>query len=640
MRKFVFSILFFFTILTLVISKISAREKFVARVLAESDSVSETSLSEKVVFSNSFLWLIPLVLLVFALIKWVKIPKWCWVSIFLGSLFFSVPMIRSGTIESWGMGFWGPNGHDGVWHLSLINQSTSFPIKNPVFSGETLSGYHWGFDFLAGLVSRLFFLPTHDVYFKLLPIIFAILIGLFSFILAKKISGKWSTGFWFMFFNYFAGSLGWLVSFIKDRSFGGESLFWAMQSISTLINPPYAFSLIVLLAGLIIWIDLDTLKGKVRRKRVLILAVLFGLLTLIKIYAAILVGLSLFFFWLRRKFILKSKEASTDFLLLVSMAAVSFFCLLIMGIFSARPSLVFKPFWFTHSLIESLDKLYWPRLATLRINLVQQMFSIKLPVLLAIEGILLLVFLVGNLGARIFAVGQMLKRFLSKRIKRIDVFAVPFLLFSFLMPTLFVQGGTTWNTIQFFYYFLIFANLYLALTIDQLFASKGKKAIFAFLILAILLPTTFSTLKGYFGTPPPAAIPNHELRGLSFLKGKPSGTVLTYPYGRFHKEGLNTPIPLYLYETTGYVSAFANKISFLEDEMNLEITGFDWKTRRGNADKFFTTKDLFWARGFLVNNQINYIYLVNDQKFLFQEVDLGIKMIFNNGQVRIYQVLR
>ena len=74
--------------------------------------------------------------------------------------------------------------------------------------------------------------------------------------------------------------------------------------------------------------------------------------------------------------------------------------------------------------------------------------------------------------------------------------------------------------------------------------------------------------------------------------------------------------------------------------MNLEITGYPWQKRLEDSKKFFTTYDRIWARGFLLNNKIDYIYLVNDQKFNLQLGDLGLKQLFNNGQVRIYQVIK
>jgi hypothetical protein len=97
---------------------------------------------------------------------------------------------------------------------------------------------------------------------------------------------------------------------------------------------------------------------------------------------------------------------------------------------------------------------------------------------------------------------------------------------------------------------------------------------------------------------------------------------------------------MYSYETTAYVSALSDKTTYLEDEMNLEITGYDYKKRHQESINFFSSKSNFEARGFLLNNKIDYIYLVNDQKLPFQYKDLGLEEIFNNGHNSIFKVLK
>jgi uncharacterized membrane protein len=155
------------------------------------------------------------------------------------------------------------------------------------------------------------------------------------------------------------------------------------------------------------------------------------------------------------------------------------------------------------------------------------------------------------------------------------------------------------------------------------------------------VPTTFSTLKQYLGFPPPAAIPFEELEALEFLRKQPERVVLTFPYLSSLKseKRMTAPIPVYAYETTAYVSAFSGKQTFLEDEMNLEISGYKFGERRKEIEKFFSTNDKDWARSFLSNNKINYIYLLRGQKINLGENDLGIKLIFDNGTARIYQFL-
>jgi len=617
---------------------------------AEIDSISSPGDLEKwsfqnqpvsksfLLYQNNYWWILAPVLLAVFLALIVKPPFYVLLLIILGGGLFSMTMSRSGRLYDFGMGFWGPNGHDGVWHIALINQvNEKIPPNNPIFSGEVLKNYHWGFDFFASLLIKVLPFNLYDIYFRILPVVFALLIGFLSYQLGRKPTKSSRVGFWFLFLNFFAGSFGWVITFLREGKVGGESLFWSMQSISTLINPPYALSLIILLLGLLVWNDK---RGNGQWQWAVVVGIIFGLLTGVKVYGGVLGGLALFSFWLFKRFV-KKERRFFDLLAFLVAGSLSLTILFLMGVFSGKPALVFKPLWFTHSLVESLDKLYLPKLAVLRINLVNNWFSWKLPFLILIELFLLAIFVVGNLGTRIVGFWEVARKIIKKKTKDIDMLLFAFLFFSLLLPLLFVQRGTTWNTIQFFYYFLFIVNYYFAQYLARVFRKKSLGAFFGLSFLLFLtVPTTVSTLRGYFGYLSPSALPYYEIQSLDFLKQQTDGVVLTFPYDGFKKSGVDAPLPLYLYETTAYVSAFSGKIVFLEDEMNLEITDYPWRERRRKIDKFFTTKDKIWSRGFLLNNKIDYIYLVNDQKLPLEPGDLSLKMIFNNGQVKIYEVLK
>lgn len=554
--------------------------------------------------------------------------------ILLSSVILSQTMIKSGRLYDFGLGFWGPNGHDGIWHLSVINQiSQKIPPDNPVMSGTLLKNYHWGFDLLIAGLSKITGISPITYYFQILPISFSLLIGLLSYILAISVFGSRLAGFFFVFLNYFAGSLGWLFTLIFHRQLGGESLFYSMQSASTLINPPYALSLILLLLGTIFFFQSTRSRSKFFFYSTI---VCFSLLSVVKVYAGIIVGLGLVSA-LAISFLQKKSTLSHVFMIL-AIGILSFLGLLFFGAVSGSQLLIFKPFWFQHSIIESVDRLYFPSLASLLYNLSQNWFTYKLPVLISIELFLLVIFIIGNSSVRLFALSIIFKKISEKRLAQTDYFLYSCLFFALILPVLFIQKGTAWNTIQFFYYFLFILNFYLARFLSVLFRSHR---LWVILILLFSFPTSAATLKDYFGYPPPATLPVFEIEALNFLKNQPGKTVLTYPYDRHRKDNINTPIPLYLYETTAYVSAFTGKRIFLEDEMNLDITGYDWQKRRVGAVNFFNQKEVFSARGLLVENQIDYIYLVGYQKNTpLTSKELYLEKIFENPAVLIYKVYR
>ena len=175
-------------------------------------------------------------------------------------------------------------------------------------------------------------------------------------------------------------------------------------------------------------------------------------------------------------------------------------------------------------------------------------------------------------------------------------------------------------------------------------SSKSKSPILygieVVVLIAFTLPTTIGTLGHYLPARPPAMISNQELEALKFLSTQPTGVVLTYPFDRFKaKEAeANPPRPLYLYESTAYVSAFAKKPVFLEDEVNLDITGYAWRQRREEVINFYSTLKEGEVREFLKNNNISYVYWVKPQRATLGEGQLGLTRLFENNLVDIYKV--
>ncbi|TSC85988.1 MAG: Uncharacterized protein G01um101416_752, partial [Microgenomates group bacterium Gr01-1014_16] len=96
-----------------------------------------------------------------------------WLLILLGTITWSVTMIKSGLIYQFGMGFWGPNGHDGIWHLAIISGLSRGSLTMPIFAGEMIKNYHLGFDVLVATLHLLTRIPSVNLYFQILPPIMA-----------------------------------------------------------------------------------------------------------------------------------------------------------------------------------------------------------------------------------------------------------------------------------------------------------------------------------------------------------------------------------------------------------------------------------------------------------------------------------
>src|SRR3989344_1062154 len=167
-----------------------------------------------------------------------------------GTLSWSLTMIKSGLTYPFGVGFWGANGHDGIWHIALARSLARGDMDMPIYSGEDIKNYHLGFDVFLGSLADLTKLPVSTLYFQVLPPVLAIMIGLAVYGFVKILKGK-KEAFWSVFFLYFGGGFGWVVALLREGNIGGESMFWSQQSISTLINPPFALPLFLMFAGLV-----------------------------------------------------------------------------------------------------------------------------------------------------------------------------------------------------------------------------------------------------------------------------------------------------------------------------------------------------------------------------------------------------
>ncbi len=515
-----------------------------------------------------------------------------------------IPVIRSGTSIGNGLGFWGPNGHDGVWHLALINQiSNPLVINMPIFSGEILQNYHPFFDIFIAYISKITTIPSSYLLFQIFPILSAFFYLFFSFKIGKLITKSVKGGLILMFLNTINTSFGWVINYFKNNNFEGESLFWSMQSPSNQLNPPFILSLVLLLA--LIYILLS-------KKNIYWCLPILVFLPVIKAYSAIPAYL-LFLFY-----VIKNKKHLKIFIVSLLLSTLLFFQ------FNKNSSslLIWQPFWFVRSLFESTDKLYFPRFTSLAHSTILKQiifYTIGIPI-----------FLIGNFAFRLLS----FKKILPKSWFSLSLYFSIILLS--LIPLFFIQSGTSWNTIQFLYYAIFLLNIPLAS-----YLSKTNILLPIFIIVLQLFPL-FASFPQYLGKVPPAFLPNSEIDCLNYLKNQSPSIILTYPYDNYLKNKLTTPLPLYAYTTTSYVSAYSKQITYLEDEMNLSNSGYDWQTRRKNSEKFFKQENEFQDRGFLLNHQIDYVYLTTSQKNI-TKLDLNklsIKSVYQNSDCEVYQVIK
>src|SRR3972149_1842051 len=556
--------------------------------------------------------------------------------IILGSVAWSLTMVKSGLCWgggcSNGLGFWGPNGHDGIWQIALAGSLARGSWQMPMFAGEIIKNYHLGFDLILAALHKITFIPIVNLYFQILPPIFALVIGVGVYLFVYEWRKSRYQAFWATFFTYFAGSLGWLVTYLRHRQFEGESMFWSQQSISTLVNPPFALSLIFIFIGLTI-----LLKGvENRSKKYLMLATFFfGSLIQVKVYAGILILGALF---VASMWYVLTKNS---LLLLKVFAGVLIFSILLFSPIngSSQNAIIWKPFWFLETMMSDLSRFYWPRFAEALIN--YKLGGVWLKGAIAYLAAFIL-FLVGNLGLRIFGFLWLARNgFNPKNYQYVDVFLLTIIFLGIIIPMLFIQSGTSWNTIQFFYYAQVLLGILAGITIGkwQEKSSPFVRCLVVITIFTFTIPTLIATLRNYLPARPPAKVSRAELEALDFLSQQQDGVVLTQFFNKKLADAANNnpPRPLYLYESTAYVSAFSGKVTYLEDEVNLEITGYPWQTRQTEVERFFTDVTYDSMNELLAKKNINYIYVIKSVQRKYNDLRLDPNKIFENSEAIIYK---
>jgi hypothetical protein len=462
-------------------------------------------------------------------------------------------------------------------------------------------------------------------------------LSVFSFV------GRWkrkAVGNWAVFFTYFVGSFGFVVTYLKSgKIFGGETAFWVSQLNTVIANPPHASAMILLCSFLLSFL----LFTKSKSKSWFLICVLIGsVIAGFKVSGGVvllagLVASSLFQ-------IIREKKFNYAILFLVLLATNLVTIRMVSA--DAASYLIFKPWWFiTTMLVEKLGLIDWIRRVQTYLSVGR--FTSYLRVA-QFEGTALLIFIIGNLGMRIVGFTVIIGNFLKFKKKilesPLDTFLMSAGLAGFIIPMIFLQKGVVYNSIQFMQYVLLVTGFYGAIFTYSIL-KKIKSPIWKYLFVAILVvlsvPTVIGNFVEFYGSPANAKISNDELSALSFLKdnSNPSDIILTPPFDGNAKYGYKTnPLPIYAWTSTAYVSSLTDRATFLSCEDMLRQTGYDVDGRLGLENKFFSQKDFAFNKNFLKENKIAYIYVPTPRKYSLQEEDNHLTKVFSNSEVNIYKV--
>ena len=481
----------------------------------------------------------------------------------LGQLAIIAP---SGRLVNGEVLFWSAHGHDGAWHIALMNEiNKGWPLQNPAFAGEKLVNYHFFSDIAPAYFQKYLGLSSLDLYFRFFPFLHSILFGATAYFLGKRLGKSFSAGLWSYVFIIFGGSFGYIVTLLQQRGVGGESIFWATQPQSSIGNPPQIVSNILVLS---FFFFLSFFEGLKKKTVFAICAILAGVLVVFKVYAGVVVLAALFLsgFWQ------------------LAIAAGTISALLYFPNTSGTSSfLIFQPWWFIRTMVVEPSRLNWIDLELRRQFYLDRGGWRSILRILEYESIAFFIFFLGNLGTRIIGLIEILKN------SRVLVLTI---VISLVAPLLFLQKGVASNTSQFLQYFVLLFGLLAGLSVARMM-KKIKlgfvRIILTALIIILSIPTQVALLYDFYSRPAFAKINQEELSALNKVKENyPRDTIILTPaYNKYTDLKMTTP-DIWDWFDTAYVSAFSAKSTYLADTEQVDIMGYDYKERLAFQEKIFS----------------------------------------------------
>ncbi len=530
--------------------------------------------------------------------------------------------------------FYSAHGHDGPWHMALMNQIIKgFPLENPEFAGSRIVNYHFFSDLAPAYFNNLFRLSPLDLYFRFFPLLFSILIGGVSFILGKKIGGSFSAGIWATIFTYFCGSWGYLLTLARSQTIGGESIFWASQIQSSIGNPPQIASNIIVLTILIFIYQILKIDKKPTAMQLGCLTILVSSLIGFKVYASIPILLSLGFISL---VILITKKQLSLFITTVVSGLLSLLIYL-PNASSVGSFLIFEPWWFIRTMIvvpDRLNLLEWEHRRQTYIS------EHNYKRVLQLEVTSFLIFFFGNLGMRFWGLWFFIKKTLFKDL--FSIFLLSICLCSLILPLLFLQRGVASNTIQFLQYLLLILGITSGVITAKLLSKIPNIVIYCLLsaiILLLMIPTQIGLIYSFYQRPPLAKISWLEISALNFLKTQTpiNSVILTPSFNRNIHFNESTP-PIWAWSDSAYISALSNRLTFFADSEQVDIMGYNFQQSRDSLKNIFETEDIETFINLVKSTKADYLYFPKKIGPRTELSKTNYKQIFNNEEIEIWSI--
>ena len=526
-------------------------------------------------------------------------------------------------------------GHDEVWHMALAENSFfSFPFQTPLYAGAPLTGYHYLSSFLMTPFTLLG-IPAWVAMYWALPIAWFALFALLSYRLARALHPTRGFVLAFLFFQFFAGSFNYLIRLRNYGNLWEHKTYLIHQSLQYLTNMPVAWSIIPVLALLLLMAQ----KPRTLRQGAYA-AVLFFLGFGFKFYA----GVSMVLLWgsylllsAVRKHILLSRIAFLGLPAALGAALGVIFFYNPLSSLSTGSIFSFVPFATTHLIIEDKDYFQLPDLVLQRYYLYEHGIG---PRLIAIELLTLFLSVFFSFGTRIIGFFTIARSAVAKKITVFDMSLVVSLLSLIAGSALLVQKGDWFNTAQFSTYAMLLMNMFAARALYGIACLRPRwiAVVGVIAVVVFTVHNTLDVLNEYFLRPKYAYIPRREVEALTALSAMPRGVVFTLPHKTLQYFDSNIPGAVVMWQAVDstYVAAYGKKPLWYADRGQLGVTGVD------SAPREHIMKNLENANVQNINARYFYLtkghpdYATMKQKLARVRVRAHVRVVFENEEVKLY----
>ena len=522
-----------------------------------------------------------------------------------------------------GIHFWSVHSHDSIWHLALSSASfNSIPFQIPTLSGHVLTGYNILLDIIVYLLS-LTGLSGLFIFFKIIPLIWFAAFTYLGIKVSRIMHNDAIFSAVLLFFFYFAGSFGYILTLYHHNTLAQSGNILAMQSGNMLTNLQLALSFVGILGMIFV-----LMRNYFSWRSTFLMCGLIFLGIGIKFYGGV-ISIFIIILYLMNRFI-SHKDILTItkhfFLLLITMLVAVIVFYNPFETMSSGSILIFSPFALMHAMIEEPDLVYLKDMVNARYFLYENGgFSLKL---IAIELFSLLLFLIFNFGARIIGFMYLLYKLYKFQAKKYHIYVLLIIIFSTSLSVFFIQKGVWWNTVQFFYYAIFLSNIFAAEVIFILFKKKKLLNIFVGILLLIsLLPVNYDYLMSTLSSNS-AYISTQEIEALEYLKKQQDGIV----FSSFHFANDNSKNG---FDDTAYIPAFSRKLVYLDNITQLKLLSLSYEDRLARIGLNDCT----------VFQEVDYVYFkkIHSDQYL-RACELVLKksftQSFENEVVRIYSKIK